>query len=115
MVLICLILLRNKNSNNNINNKNIFPFNNYVPKNILEFTKEIIDNTIKVNENKKILQQIREKYIKKIYENINIILRNSKVEFQCSFYGSSVSGLSIENSDIDIMVKLRKNNEYLSR
>ena len=102
---------RNKNSNNNINNKNIFPFNNYVPKNILEFTKEIIDNTIKVNENKKILQQIREKYIKKIYENINIILRNSKVEFQCSFYGSSVSGLSIENSDIDIMVKLRKNNE----
>ena len=27
----------------------------------------------------------------------------------CSFYGSSVSGLSIENSDIDIMVKLRQN------
>ena len=55
------------------------------------------------------MQQIREKYIKKIYENINIILHNAKIEFQCSFYGSSISGLSIENSDVDIMVKLRKN------
>ena len=83
--------------------------NNYIPKNIIQLSQEIIDNTIKVNNNKKILQQIREKYIKKIYENINIILRNSKVEFQCAFYGSSISGLSIENSDVDIMVKLRKN------
>jgi len=33
--------------------------------NIIKFCKEIIDNTIKVNENKKLLQQIREKYIKK--------------------------------------------------
>jgi len=100
---------RNKNNiNNNSNNMNIFPYN-FVSKNIIEFSQEIIDNTIKVNKNKKLLQQIREKYIKKIYENINIFLRNIKVEFMCAFYGSSVSGLSIENSDIDIMVKLRKN------
>ena len=58
-----------------------------------------------------ILQQAREKYIKKIYEIINIILINEKIDFLCSFYGSSISGLSIENSDIDIMVKLKKNKE----
>ena len=98
---------RSRYVNNNMNNS----FNNSLPKNIIEFSKEIINNTMKVNNNKKILQQLREKYIKIIYENINIILRNSKVEFQCSFYGSSVSGLSIENSDIDIMVKLRKKSE----
>ena len=91
------------------NNHFIYNNNNYIPNNIVQLSQEIIDNTIKVNNNKKILQQIREKYIKKIYENINIILRNSKVEFQCAFYGSSISGLSIENSDVDIMVKLRKN------
>ena len=73
-------------NNNNINN----PFNNFLPKNILDFSNEIINNTIKVNVNKKMLQQLREKYIKIIYENINIILHNSKVELQCSFYGSSV-------------------------
>ena len=100
------------------NNDNIFPYNNFLQQNIIKFSKEIIDNTIKVNNNKKLLQQLREKYIKKIYENINIILKNSKIEFQCSFYGSSVSGLAIENSDIDIMVKLRKNTEekdYITR
>ena len=105
---------KNKHWNNN---QMINSYNNFVPKNIMEFGKEIIDNTMKVNNNKKLLQQIREKYIKKVYENINIILRNSKVEFQCSFYGSSVSGLSIENSDIDIMVKLRKDykeKEYIN-
>ena len=91
------------------NNHFIYNNNNYIPNNIVQLSQEIIDNTIKVNNNKKILQQIREKYIKKVYENINIILRNSKVEFQCAFYGSSISGLSIENSDVDIMVKLRKN------
>ena len=90
---------------------NHFIYNNYFPNNIVQLSQEIIDNTIKVNNNKKILQQIREKYIKKIYENINIILHNAKIEFQCSFYGSSISGLSIENSDVDIMVKLRKNYE----
>ena len=100
---------RNRQGNNNNINNN--PFNNFLPKNIIDFSNEIINNTIKVNINKKMLQQLREKYIKIIYENINIILRNSKVEFQCSFYGSSVSGLSIENSDVDIMVKLRKKSE----
>jgi DNA polymerase sigma len=102
---------RNYRNKQQGNNENIFPYNNFMQQNIIKLSKEIYDNTIKVNENKKLLQQIREKYIKKIYENINIILKNSKVEFQCSFYGSSVSGLAIENSDIDIMVKLRKKYE----
>ena len=82
--------------------------------NILEFSKEIVENTQKVNINKEILQKIREKYIKKIYENINIILKNEKVNFLCSFYGSNISGLSIENSDIDIMVKIRKNQNEIN-
>ena len=100
-----------KKKRNYRNNHYIYNNNNYIPNNIVQLSQEIIDNTIKVNNNKKILQQIRDKYIKKIYENINIILRNSKIEFQCSFYGSSISGLSIENSDVDIMVKLRKNHD----
>ena len=37
-----------------------------------------------------------------------------KVDFLCSFYGSSISGLSIENSDIDIMVKLRQNKNEIN-
>ena len=82
--------------------------------NILEFSKEILENTQKVNKNKEILQKIREKYIKKIYENINIILNNEDVNFLCSFYGSNISGLSIENSDIDIMVKIRKNQNEIN-
>ena len=100
-----------KKKRNYRNNHYIYNNNNFIPNNIVQLSQEIIDNTIKVNNNKKILQQIRDKYIKKIYENINIILRNSKIEFQCSFYGSSISGLSIENSDVDIMVKLRKNHD----
>jgi hypothetical protein len=32
-----------------------------------------------------------------------------KVDFLCSFYGSTISGLSIENSAIDILVKIKEN------
>ena len=108
---------RNK-QNNNIN-VNITPNPySFISNNIFEFTKEIIDNTIKVNNNKRILEKVREKYIKKIYEIINIFLFNEKINFLCSFYGSSISTLSIENSDIDIMVKLKENkkeNDYLNK
>lgn len=83
------------------------PFS-FISNNIQEFSKEIINNTSKVNKNKEILQKIREKYIKTIYEKINSILFNEKLDFLCSFYGSSISGLSIENSDVDILVKLKK-------
>ena len=106
---------RNK-QNNNININIVSNSYNFISNNILEFSKEIIDNTIKVNNNKRILEKAREKYIKKIYELINIFLNNEKIDFLCSFYGSTISGLSIENSDIDIMVKLKKNendNDYL--
>jgi DNA polymerase sigma len=34
-----------------------------------------------------------------------------KVDFLCSFYGSTISGLSIENSDIDILVKIKENKQ----
>ena len=92
----------------NKHNINISPYN-FVSNNILELSKEIIDNTMKVNQNKGNLGKVREKFIKKIYELINIFLINEKLDFLCSFYGSSISGLSIENSDIDIMVKLKEN------
>ena len=94
----------------NKHNNNISPYN-FISDKIIEFSNEIRDNTIKVNTNKGILGKAREKYIKKIYEIVNIFLINEKIEFLCSFYGSSVSGLSIENSDIDIMVKLKENKD----
>ena len=98
-------------------NKEMCPYS-FLSNNISELSKEIIENTRKVNKNKEILQTIREKYIKKIYEIINIILKNENIDFLCSFYGSSISGLSIENSDIDIMVKLKQNKteyNYINR
>ena len=97
----------------NKNNNDVSPYS-FISNNILELSKEIINNTTKVNKNKEILQKIREKYIKKIYEIITIILYNEKLDFLCSFYGSSISGLSIENSDIDIMVKLKKNKNEIN-
>ena len=99
---------RNKNNDSDINAYS------FISNNISVFSNEIIQNTIKVNKNKEILQKLREKYIKKIYENINIILFNEKIDFLCSFYGSSISGLSIENSDIDIMVKLKQNKSEIN-
>jgi len=97
-----------KSKNRNFRRKQENNAYSFISNNIQEFSKEIINNTSKVNQNKEILQKIREKYIKEIYEKINSILFNEKLDFLCSFYGSSISGLSIENSDIDIMVKLKK-------
>jgi predicted nucleotidyltransferase len=97
-----------KSKNRNFRRKQENNPYSFISNNIQEFSKEIIDNTSKVNKNKEILQKIREKYIKTIYEKINSILFNEKLNFLCSFYGSSISGLSIENSDVDIMVKLKK-------
>ena len=104
---------KKKRNYRNKHNNDISPYS-FISNNILEFSKEIIENTRKVEKNKEILQQIREKYIKNIYQIINIILNNAKIDFLCSFYGSSISGLSIENSDIDIMVKLRQNKTELN-
>ena len=109
----------NKKGKNYRNNRcdNNSPYN-YISNKIIEFSNEIRENTIKVNTNKGFLEKAREKYIKKIYEIINIFLINEKVDFLCSFYGSSISGLSIEISDIDIMVKLKENkneNDYVNK
>ena len=76
---------------------------------ITEFDNEILENTKKVNKNKIILQNIREKYKNKILNLINDILKNNNIEFLSAFYGSTISGLAVENSDIDIMIKLKKN------
>ena len=108
---------QSKKKGRNYKNKhnNASPYSS-IDNNIIEFSKEIIDFTMNINRNKEFLQQIREKYIKKIYEIVNIILMDLKVDFLCSFYGSTISGLSIENSDIDILVKIKENkqeNNYL--
>ena len=99
---------KGRNYKNKHNNSSPYSFIN---NNIIEFSKEIIDFTMNINKNKEFLQQIREKYIKKIYEIVNIILMDLKVDFLCSFYGSTISGLSIENSDIDILVKIKENKQ----
>ena len=100
-------------------NINIYPYNNFISNNnIREFSQEIMDNTRKVDANKGVLEKAREKYIKNIYEKTNIFLKNEKIAFLCTFYGSCISGLSIENSDIDIMVKLKENKnerDYVNR
>ena len=100
-------------------NINIYPYNNFISNNnIHEFSQEIMDNTRKVEENKGVLGKAREKYIKNIYEKIHIFLKNENITFLCIFYGSCISGLSIENSDIDIMVKLKENKnekDYVNR
>ena len=103
---------QSKKKGRNYKNKhnNISPYS-FIGNNIIEFSKEIIDFTMNINKNKEFLQQIREKYIKKIYEIVNIILMDLKVDFLCSFYGSTISGLSIENSDIDILVKIKENKQ----
>ena len=106
-----------KRNHRNKNIKEISPYS-FISNNISELSKEISENSRKVNKNKEMLQKIRDKYIKNIFERINILLMEEKVYFLCSFYGSSISGLSIENSDIDIMVKLRQNKDevnYLCR
>ena len=101
------------------NNSNIYAYNNFISNNNMrEFNQEIIDNTRKVNTNKAVLEKAREKFIKNIYEKTNIFLKNEKIVFLCTFYGSCISGLSIENSDIDIMVKLKENKnekDYVSK
>ena len=106
----------NSKKKRNYRKKQNKDYNRYsvISNNIIEFSEEINENTKKVESNKQILQQIREKYIKKIYQEINIILNNEKIDFLCSFYGSNISGLSIENSDIDIMVKLKQNKNEIN-
>ena len=98
-----------KNCKNHKNKHNTSSPFNFLSNNVIELSKEINDNTNNVNRNKEILQKIRDKYIKNIFSKINTILTNEKINFACTLYGSSVSGLSIENSDIDIMVKIKKN------
>ena len=101
-------------------NKNLenIDFNEHFIKNVFDFNHEIILNTLKVKENVKILENIRKKIIIEIFEKINFFLNNEKVIFRCSFYGSCFCGLAIENSDVDIMVKLRENkneNDYVKK
>ncbi len=124
--------------NNFVNNNFLYSNNNYIPKiyhknsfyqnhlknlislsssSINNFTNEILENTKNVNYHKELLSQFRLKYIEKITSLITSILNNNNYQFSISQYGSYISGLSIENSDVDIMIKLYDNsciNEIIS-
>ena len=116
--------------NNNVNNNFLYSYNNYIPKiyqknafyqnhlknpisllssSVNDFTNEILENTKNVNYNKELLSQYRLKYIEKITSIITTILNNNNNNFSIAQYGSYISGLSIENSDVDLMIKLYDN------
>ena len=86
----------------------------FITNNIFDLSNEIIENTKKVDENKKLLKKFREKYVNEISEKIKIILHNENIEFLSSGYGSNISGLAIENSDYDIMVKIKQNKNNIN-
>ena len=117
---------------NIVNNNFLYSYNNYISKmkiyqkkpfyqnhlknpfsfissSINNFTNEILENTKTVNYNKELLSQFRLKYIEKITSLITSILNKNNNKFSISQYGSYISGLSIENSDVDIMIKLYDN------
>ena len=117
----------NNNYNNNINNYFISNYNNYgqkiyqknyfyqntlfnpltyISNSLNQFSNEIKENTKNVNYNKELLSKYRIKYIEEIKLIITSILKNNNNNFSISQYGSYISGLSIENSDVDIMIKL---------
>ena len=74
--------------------------------------KEILDFEEKVDNNLKELKKYRELTINKLKDFVSKVLKE-KYEFEFLFYGSYSNGLSLEISDIDILVKFEikdKNN-----
>ena len=120
-----IINRKNKFSNILYKNNYDFQYNNFINhkknyyensifnllniKSIENFSKEILENTKKVNYNKELLFKFREKLMEKIILIITSILNENKNKFSMSKFGSYISGLSIENSDIDLMIKLYDN------
>ena len=69
----------------------------------------LYEETIKNNLN--ILKPYREEIKNKIISCINDILKTNYYEYELVYYGSYVTKLSIESSDIDILIKFKLLNE----
>ena len=94
---------------NNNSYQNIFSPYSLISNSICQLTKEINENTKSVNYHKETLLKYRIQYIEKLISIITSILNHNKINFSIEKYGSFVSGLSIENSDIDLMIKIYSN------
>ena len=94
---------------NKFSNKNNNPLS-FIVGGLNQFTNEIKKNTLIVNKNKEILLRYRKLYIDKIESLILNSLNQMKIQFDIIKYGSYVSGLSIESSDIDFMIKIYESN-----
>ena len=95
--------------NNKFSNKNNNPLS-FIVGGINQFTNEIKKNTLIVNKNKEILFKYRKLYIDKIESLIFHSLNQMNIQFDIIKYGSYISGLSIESSDIDFMIKIYESN-----
>lgn len=71
--------------------------------------KEILEFEEKVDNNLKTIKKFREQTIEKLKEFISNILKEN-FDFEFLFYGSFSTGLSIEISDIDILIKFQRKN-----
>ena len=88
----------------------------YIPQNLLNIlSEEILHFEENVDNNLKTIKIYREKIIYDIKKFISKIL-NKNYEFEFLFYGSYSTGLSIELSDIDILIKfsIKNKNENLN-
>ena len=95
--------------NNKFSNKNHNPLS-FIVGGINQFTNEIKKNTLIVNKNKEILFKYRKLYIDKIESLIFNSLNQMNIQFEIIKYGSYITGLSIESSDIDFMLKIYERN-----
>ena len=75
-----------------------------------ELSKEILSNEDKINNNLNHLAKYREQVLNNIKTYIEKILKGNNFEIQLIIYGSYETKLSIEISDIDILIKFSKNN-----
>ena len=99
---------------NNNNDYFLFHFfNNYIPseKFFESLNKEINNYCTVTNINKTNLSVIFEKYLDKIEKIIKHGLQND-YEINFGHYGSYFTGLSIEGSDLDILVYYKPKNEF---
>ena len=73
-----------------------------------DLTKEIISHEEHITNNLKLLEQYRGDIYNKLKIFIKNILNNNNFEAELINYGSHETGLSIESSDIDILIKFCK-------
>lgn len=94
----------------------LFQINSQCQTFFTNFTKEIENYSSKVSENLSLLSIHKEKYIKLISTLIKTTL-SPFYELELLNYGSYATGLSIESSDIDILIKFKTihsaSNSYL--